>query len=183
MKLLVRASPNSKAKGKSKPSAAAQKKKSGGDPQSTMVSSPVQAAQDRRLDRYQYTGVPAARLSVDEDSDGFEPIRTTGKPRRANTHEMGPPITSDQKLDQLDHMHRVVVEDFQEHAKIMLQDVSNRRSYRHTIKKLTVVYSLSLRRAFGANRSLIRYYVIWASPSPQVNTLLSSIWNTKLTTR
>ncbi|KAJ5237348.1 hypothetical protein N7489_007439 [Penicillium chrysogenum] len=130
MKLLVRASPNSKAKGKSKPSAAAQKKKSGGDPQSTMVSSPVQAAQDRRLDRYQYTGVPAARLSVDEDSDGFEPIRTTGKPRRANTHEMGPPITSDQKLDQLDHMHRVVVEDFQEHAKIMLQDLVVKKGLR-----------------------------------------------------
>jgi hypothetical protein len=34
-----------------------------------------------------------------KDSDGFEPIRTTGKPRRANTHEMGPPITSDQKLE------------------------------------------------------------------------------------
>ena len=142
MKLQVRASPNSKAKAKSKPSAAGQKKKSGnsgGDPQSTMVSSPVQAAQDRRLDRYQYTGAPAPQPSVDEDSDGFEPIRTSGKSRRANTHEMGPPITSDQKLDRLDHMHRVVVEDFQEHAKIMLQDVSSHRTDWDTIKKLTFV--------------------------------------------
>ncbi|KAJ6128966.1 hypothetical protein N7471_010183 [Penicillium samsonianum] len=133
MKLHVRASPNSKAKAKSKPSGAVQKKKSGNsgaDPQSTMVSSPVQAAQDRRLDRYQYTGAPAAHPSVDEDSDGFEPIRTTGKPRRANTHEMGPPITSDQKLDRLDHMHRVVVEDFQEHAKIMLQDLVVKKGLR-----------------------------------------------------
>ncbi|KAJ5506632.1 hypothetical protein N7453_005589 [Penicillium expansum] len=133
MKLQVRASPNSKAKAKSKPSGAVQKKKSGnsgGDPQSTMVSSPVQAAQDRRLDRYQYPGAPAARTSVDEDSDGFEPIRTTGKSRRINTHEMGPPITSDQKLDRLDHMHRVVVEDFQEHAKIMLQDLVVKKGLR-----------------------------------------------------
>lgn len=127
MKLQVRASPNSKSKAKSKPSSAAQKKKSGnqgGDPQSTMVSSPVIAAQDRRLDRFQYNGAPVPRPSVDEDSDGFEPIRTAGKARRPNTYEMGPPITSDQKLDRLDHVHRVVVEDFQEHAKIMLQDVS-----------------------------------------------------------
>ncbi|KAJ5773246.1 hypothetical protein N7457_008142 [Penicillium paradoxum] len=126
MKLQVRASPNGKAKAKSKPQIAAQKKKSGnqgGDPQSTMVSSPVLAAQDRRLERFQYNGAQTAHFSADEDSDGFEPIRTSGKPRRANTHEMGPPITSDQKLDRLDQMHRVVVEDFQEHAKIMLQDL------------------------------------------------------------
>ncbi|KAG0158253.1 hypothetical protein PDIDSM_5766 [Penicillium digitatum] len=133
MKLQVRASPNSKAKAKSKPAGAVQKKKSGNsgsDPQSTMVSSPVQAAQDRRLDRYQYTSAPAARTSVDEDSDGFEPIRITGKSRRANTYEMGPPITSDQKLDRLNQMHRVVVEDFQEHAKIMLQDLVVKKGLR-----------------------------------------------------
>ncbi|KAJ5189310.1 DNA helicase ATP-dependent RecQ type [Penicillium cf. griseofulvum] len=130
MKLQVRASPNSKAKAKSKPAPKKKSGNSGGDPQSTMVSSPVQAAQDRRLGRYQYTGAPAAPLSADEDSDGFEPIRTTGKPRRANTREMGPPITSDQKLDRLDHMHRVVVEDFQEHAKIMLQDLVVKKGLR-----------------------------------------------------
>jgi bloom syndrome protein len=174
MKLHVRASPNSKAKTKSKP---AQKKKSsnsGGDPQSTMVSSPVQAAQDRRLDRYQYTGAPAAHLSADEDSDGFEPIRTTGKPRRANTREMGPPITSDQKLDRLDHMHRVVVEDFQEHAKIMLQDVSDRGNclLRHR-QETDSCYSLLSRRVFGANRFPTRCYVIWPSPSPKVTTHFS----------
>jgi bloom syndrome protein len=123
MKLQVRASPNSKAKAKSKASAAVQKGKSAssGYPQSTMVSSPVQSAQDRHLDRFQYTG---PSVEADDDSDGFEPIRVTGKSHRSNNHEMGPPITRDQRLDRLDHMHRAVVEDFQEHAKIMLQDVS-----------------------------------------------------------
>jgi bloom syndrome protein len=140
MKLQVRASP-SKAKPKSKPSAAAKKGKSGtsGHPQSTMVSSPVQSAQDRRLDRYQYAEPPVERFAGDDDSsDGFEPIRVTGKSRRANTHEMGPPITSDQRLDRLDHMHRVVVEDFQEHAKIMLQDVRPHRCHLHPKIKLTM---------------------------------------------
>jgi len=137
MKLQVRASPSSKAKAKSKSSAAGQKGKPGtaGYPQSTMVSSPVQSAQDRRLDRFQYTGPAVEHFSADDDSDGFEPIRVTGKSRRANTHEMGPPITSDQRLDRLDHMHRVVVEDFQEHAKIMLQDVSTHRYYCRQKKK------------------------------------------------
>ncbi|KAJ5550165.1 hypothetical protein N7461_004863 [Penicillium sp. DV-2018c] len=133
MKLQVRASTSSsKAKTKTKPSAAAPKKTSGargGDPQSTMVSSPVQTAKECRLDRFQYNGPSMANLS-DDDSDGFEPVRVTGKPRRAKTHQMGPPITSDQKLDQLDHMHRVVVEDFQEHAKIMLQDLVVKKGLR-----------------------------------------------------
>lgn len=128
MKLEVRASPNSKGKvqAKTKPSAAGKKGKSGpsGYPQSTMVSSPVQSAQDRRLERFQYAG-PSEEHSGGDDSDGFEPIRVTGKSSGMKTREMGPPITSDQKLDQLGHMHRVVVEDFQEHAKIMLQDVSS----------------------------------------------------------
>jgi bloom syndrome protein len=141
MKLQVRASTSSSnAKAKSKPSVAAPKKTSGtrgGDPQSTMVSSPIQAAKERRLDRFQYNGPSAARLSADEDSDGFEPVRVTDKPRRANAHEMGPPITSDQKLDRLDHMHRVVVEDFQEHAKIMLQDVSTCPYLYRTAERLT----------------------------------------------
>ncbi|CAG8920019.1 unnamed protein product [Penicillium salamii] len=136
MKLEVRASPNSKAKAqaKSKSTTAAKKGKSGtsGYPQSTMVSSPVQSAQDRRIERFQYGGPSGEQFSGDDDdeSDGFEPIRVTGKPRRTNTREMGPPITSDQRLDRLDQMHRVVVEDFQEHAKIMLQDLVVKKGLR-----------------------------------------------------
>jgi bloom syndrome protein len=184
MKLQVRASP-SKAKTKSKPSATVKKGKSGtsGHPQSTMVSSPVQSAQDRRLDRFQYTGPPVENLSGDDDSDGFEPIRVTGKSRRTNTHEMGPPITSDQRLDRLDHMHRVVVEDFQEHAKIMLQDVSSQRYYWHQRKQTDHLHSLLSKRAFAVNHFPIRRCVKWAYLSPKVNTLPFLEVNAQLTTK
>ncbi|CAG7931430.1 unnamed protein product [Penicillium olsonii] len=153
MKLEVRASPNSKAKRqtKSKTSTAAKKGNSGssGYPQSTMVSSPVQSAQDRRLERFQYAEASGQQFS-DDESDGFEPIRVTGKPRRNNTHAMGPPITSDQRLDRLNHMHRVVVEDFQEHAKIMLQDLVVKKGLRcqpfsdHSLREMAISFPKSL---------------------------------------
>lgn len=184
MKLQVRASPNSKAKTKTKPSVAAQKGKSGssGYPQSTMVSSPVQSAQNRRLDRFQYNESSVEQFSIGDDSDGFEPIRVAGRSRRTNTHEMGPPITSDQKLDQLDHMHRVVVEDFQEHAKILLQDVSTRRDcWHHKSTEVNCLYSLLLRRAFAASPSPIKPFVTWPYPFPEVSILPSPEVNIELT--
>jgi bloom syndrome protein len=174
MKLHVRASPNGKAKSKPKPkpSATTQKAKAGasGDPQSTMVSSPVQSAQDRRLERYQYTEPPVQQFTADDDSDGFEPVRVTGKSRRANTHEMGPPITSDQKLERLGHMHRVVVEDFQEHAKIMLQDVSSTLLLTSKNDDSDFFHSWLSRRAFDCSHFLIKHSGIWPYLSPKVST-------------
>lgn len=120
MKLQVRVSPNGKAKAPramSKPSTGGQRY-----PQSTMVSSPIQTANDRRQARAQQRSVRVD--SDDDDSDGFEPIRVVGKQRRDNTRELGPPITSDQRMDQLDHLHRAVVEDFEVTAKRYLQEVS-----------------------------------------------------------
>lgn len=119
MKLQVRVSP----KGKSKAARQTQKSRTSdkGDPQSTMLSSPIQSAKDRRRARSQQRNV---RVDSDEDeSDGFEPIRVVGKERRENARELGPPITNDQKMDQLDHLHRAVVEDFEVTAKRFLQDV------------------------------------------------------------
>lgn len=121
MKLQVRVSPN----GKSKAARPAQKSRSGsqGYPQSTMVSSPVQSANNRRQARSQQRSARVDHSSADEDSDGFEPIRVAGNQRREAARELGPPITSDQKMDQLDHLHRAVVEDFEVTAKRYLQDV------------------------------------------------------------
>lgn len=120
MKLQVRVSPN----GKSKAARQTQKSRTSnqGDPQSTMLSSPIQSAKDRRHARTQQR---RARADSDEasESDGFEPIREVGKKRQHNARELGPPITSDQKMDQLDHLHRAVVEDFEVTAKRYLQDV------------------------------------------------------------
>lgn len=120
--LQVRASPKSKAR----PAKATQKGKSKSSnqphPQSTMVSSPVQSANDRRQARTQKRSIPVNQS--DDDSDGFEPVRVAGGTGKHNFREMGPPITSDQRLDRLDHLHRAVVEDFEVTAKRYLQEVS-----------------------------------------------------------
>lgn len=120
MMLQVRASPN----GKARSSKTTQKAKSGNQPhpQSTMVSSPIQSANDRRQARTQKRSIPVG--DSDDDSDGFEPIRVAGRTGNQSTREMGPPITSDQRLDRLDHLHRAVVEDFEVTAKRYLQEVS-----------------------------------------------------------
>ncbi|KAJ5081611.1 ATP-dependent DNA helicase [Penicillium alfredii] len=120
MKLQVRVSPNGKIQA-SRP--ARKSKTSSQGPQSTMVSSPIQSANDRRQARAQLPSARASHSSADEDSDGFERIRVAGKPQRQNMNQMGPPITTDQKLDRLDHLHRAVVEDFEVTAKRYLQDI------------------------------------------------------------
>ncbi|KAJ5125766.1 Bloom syndrome protein [Penicillium atrosanguineum] len=129
MKLQVRVSPN----GKTKAARPAQKSRRGsqGYPQSTMVSSPIQSANDRRQARSQQRSARVDHSSADEDSDGFEPIRVVGKQRRDNAREIGPPITSDQKMDQLDHLHRAVVEDFEVTAKRYLQDIVVEKDLRY----------------------------------------------------
>ncbi|KAJ5650578.1 Bloom syndrome protein [Penicillium longicatenatum] len=119
MKLQVRVSP-----GKARVPRPAMKAKSGSQahPTSTMVSSPIQSANDRRQARHKQRGV-RFDFSEGEESDGFEPIRVSGKQQRQIARELGPPITIDQKMDRLDHLHRAVVEDFEVTAKRYLQDV------------------------------------------------------------
>ncbi|KAJ6160961.1 Bloom syndrome protein [Penicillium chermesinum] len=117
MKLQVRVSPKGKACA-AKP-AAKGKPASQGFPQSTMVSSPIQSANERRQAR---TKAQTFEFS-DDDSDGFEPIRVTGRAQREHARPLGPPITADQQMDHLDLLHRAVVEDFEVTAKRYLQDV------------------------------------------------------------
>ncbi|KAJ5089943.1 Bloom syndrome protein [Penicillium argentinense] len=121
MMLQVRVSPI----GKARPSKPAQKGKSGSQhhPQSTMVSSPIQSANNRRQARTQNRTLPVEEFSADDESDGFEPVRVAGRTGKRNNREMGPPITSDQRMDRLDHLHRAVVEDFEVTAKRYLQEV------------------------------------------------------------
>ncbi|KAJ5923319.1 Bloom syndrome protein [Penicillium verhagenii] len=120
MKLQVRVSPNGKAPSRrpiTKGKAASQPY-----PQSTMVSSPIQSLNDRREARSQQRGV-RLDFSEGDESDGFEPVRIPGNNQRQRVRELGPPITTDQKMDGLDILHRAVVEDFEVSAKRYLQDV------------------------------------------------------------
>jgi bloom syndrome protein len=123
MKLQVRVSPNGKAKAARPAQKPATAKSIQGYPQSTMVSSPIQSANDRRAARFKKPTVQADHYSEDDESDGFEPLRVAGKPKAQKSRELGPPITRDQKMDQLDHLHRAVAEDFEVTAKRYLQDV------------------------------------------------------------
>lgn len=165
LKLQVRVSPN----GKGKSSRLASKAKAGtqGYP-STMVSSPIQSASDRRQARAQKQR--SVRLDFsDDESDGFEPIRESGKQRRQNGHELGPPITADEKMDRLDHLHRAVVEDFEVTAKRYLQDVSiSVPVVRDVAMKTNNPSRLLLRRVFAHSPFLTKFCVIWLSHSPKV---------------
>lgn len=56
--------------------------------------------------------------------DDFEPVRQAGRPRRSNKREIGPPITSDEKLEALNPIHRGVVENFMLEAKTASEKAS-----------------------------------------------------------
>jgi bloom syndrome protein len=91
-------------------------------PQSTNVPSPVQSAR-RRQPRQPKQVAKKRPLSDDDDdddydeSDGFEPIRIAGSSNRSKQKPVGPPITSDNRLNELDPAHQVIVEDFSIRAK------------------------------------------------------------------
>ncbi|CEL05443.1 Putative ATP-dependent DNA helicase [Aspergillus calidoustus] len=89
-------------------------------PQSTNVSSPVQAANRRRLARYCDN---AEDDSGGDDSEGFEPIRVAGNREQKGKSLLGPPITQDRRFDELDPLHKMVAEDFMVYAKRFCQEV------------------------------------------------------------
>ena len=151
LKIQVRISPNGKAK-MSKP---ASKPKTTGVqaarrdyPQSTNVSSPIQAASRRRQVLREWEDPKAEHalhrngyardnfvISDDEaynweenDEEGeedFESIREAGKPQKTTRRQLGPPITTDEKLERLNSTHRMVVEDFMIHARKLSNNVSH----------------------------------------------------------
>ncbi|KAJ0426520.1 hypothetical protein BJY00DRAFT_272372 [Aspergillus carlsbadensis] len=113
LKMDVRISPNGKSRKHSAPG-------NGFLPQSTNVSSPVQAANRRRLAHYRYD---AEDESNGDDSEGFEPIRVAGNRERKGKNLPGPPITQDSRFDELDPLHKTVAEDFMVYAKRYCQDI------------------------------------------------------------
>nr|POE48826.1 atp-dependent dna helicase hus2/rqh1 [Quercus suber] len=67
----------------------------------------------------------------DESSDGFEDlmghVRDVGQPSRSKRREPGPPITSDDVMDRLPELHRMVVEDFLGLAHKEIQNLMSKR--------------------------------------------------------
>ncbi|KAL5358700.1 hypothetical protein BJX96DRAFT_163931 [Aspergillus floccosus] len=100
-------------------------------PQSTNVSSPVQAAHSRRLARFRHHNGGGNDSDSDGDSDGFEPVRVAGQQKRDKRHVPGPPITQDHRFDQLDPLHKAVAEDFMVYAKNYCQDLVLKKGLRN----------------------------------------------------
>lgn len=114
-------------------------------PTSTNVSSPIQAASRRRL-RLMSSISPDHGLhrngyskddfvvsdddnksfneTAEESEDHFEPIRVKGKSQISSKRVLGPPITSDEKMERLNPIHQMVVDDFVQSAKQRSQKVS-----------------------------------------------------------
>ncbi len=120
-------------------------------PTSTNVSSPLQAASKRRV-KQNFNPQPELELrrnvygrddsvpdededgpcheTEDESEDGFGPIREKGQSRSVSKRSLGPPITIDEKLERLNNIHRMVVEDFLNNAKELSQKVNTSPSQR-----------------------------------------------------
>lgn len=65
----------------------------------------------------------------DDSEDGFEPLREAGTTRSTGKRQLGPPITTDEKLKSLNSIHLAVVEDFLFHAKKQSKKVSLRAEF------------------------------------------------------
>ena len=108
-------------------------------PQSTNVSSPIRktARNDRNtrvkeessLHRNGYAkdgfviSSEAYQSEEDSESDGFEEVREAGKPRKSKQIELGPPITKDGTLEELNELQRDIVENFVEEAEKLAEKV------------------------------------------------------------
>ena len=102
-------------------------------PLSTNVSSPAQMASKRKANKIKKAMDDQSRskgkvshgfvvsdgegeTQDSDESDGFEPVRRAGVATSTKKRMIGPPITTDQKLTQLDPIHRYIVDNFVETA-------------------------------------------------------------------
>lgn len=113
-------------------------------PLSTNISSPVQATSKRRMVQYNNLNANAQPVlrgcprddfvvsdndkeslydSENESDDGFEQVRDTRNPRKSRKRALGPPITTDDKLEKLNPTHRDIVDAFVKAAKDLSEKV------------------------------------------------------------
>ena len=62
----------------------------------------------------------------DDSEESFQPIREKGKLRKGTRRILGPPITTDEKIERLNSIHQFVVEGFLNTAKQQSQKVCAR---------------------------------------------------------
>lgn len=171
LKIQIRLSPNGKTKIKpTKKQRETGVAASHPDFPSTNISSPIQAASRRRakqankaaqmleLRKFEYVNeeedhdivvnddeYEAPVYDAEDDSeDDFEPVREKGKTRVVSKRPLGPPITTDEKIERLPELHRAVVEDFLIAAKEESRKVC---SARIALREMLIATRYSLRRA------------------------------------
>ncbi|KAL1303117.1 hypothetical protein AAFC00_006552 [Neodothiora populina] len=106
---------------------------------STNISSPVHNAMRRRkaVSPRRGNNAHAGSMMVDSDpddddyeEDDFEPVRVSTVPRTRRNKDVGPPITIDEKMDNLNSIHQMIVEGFVEEAKKEAQRILVSRGLR-----------------------------------------------------
>lgn len=147
LKLQVRSSPAVRVRAAapsaktSRSRAAGATSKSNDRPPSTNVFSPVQQVVEKRRTRARpqavdrsvhYNGYAKDGFIVSDngpsgdsldESDAFEPVRTSKKPANRRASSIGPPITTDDSLSGLNDIHQMVVEEFVRNAKALGEKV------------------------------------------------------------
>ena len=124
VKFLIRVSEEKPDKAPKKNNSAGARAAGDEHPESTNVPSPVQSMSRRRLQRSQVRNPGIADSDEDEEFDGFGPIREAGGSDRRDSHDLGPPITNDEKMGNLDFIQKIVLDYFLEKAKKECSQVS-----------------------------------------------------------
>lgn len=159
-------------------------------PLSTDISSPVQAASKRRIAQYSALNAKAQPVSrgylrddfvVSDDNaeslcdsekesdDGFEQVRDTRNPRKSRKRALGPPITTDEKLERLNPTHRDIVDAFVKAAKDLSEKVGLHRTTLYApCEILTDLFRYLLTKILPIILSQTLSFEKWLSISPKV---------------
>ena len=81
----------------------------------------------------------------DDDDDAFEPVRQVNKPLRKSRKQVGPPITVDQRMQELDETHQSVIEAFMTRAKKKSGDILMRKGLREQPFTDTILREMVIR--------------------------------------
>jgi bloom syndrome protein len=149
LKMQILTSPSGKPKAKAPDKAVPKKNGTGVQaaredyPASTNVSSPVEAIPKRRPTRRPPT-VFEDSDEEDEDISSFAPVREYGVPIQSSKRQLGPPITTDKKLERLNPTHRHIVEDFVDNAKKQCRNIMVQMSLKQQPFSDTVLREMAI---------------------------------------
>jgi bloom syndrome protein len=106
---------------------------------STILTSPIAEPRKRRAHAIQDDsdedvdhpyGAPDDFVAPDseDEEEYFEPLQSRGKQREATPAGLGPPVTTDERMEALPELHRVFVYQFVEEAKKVVDRIKNDRN-------------------------------------------------------